>query len=128
MSLKGQLSEFIYLHSHLYSLYIKVYIYILVKFCTFGFILKKYTTFATDMHFGSQCAITKVCLSHALLVYAVLTSVLLLSLTFSSSSELTFCSPHDENLTVISLSHYYICSQKYHYIHITPHHSHTSSC
>jgi hypothetical protein len=42
--------------------------------------------------------------------------MLLLSLTFSSSSELTLCSPSDKIFTFISC-HYYIRSQKYHYIH-----------
>jgi hypothetical protein len=39
-SLKDQLSKFIYLHFQLHSHYIKVYIYFVIKFHTFGFILK----------------------------------------------------------------------------------------
>jgi hypothetical protein len=41
--------------------------------------------------------------------------MLQLSLTFSSSSELTLCSPRDEICTLFHC-HYSICSQKYHYI------------
>jgi hypothetical protein len=73
--LKNQLSEFMYLYFHLYSLYIKVYIYFLVEFCTFGFTLKKYTIVTTDIHFSSIRVITKVCLTHVRSLYAVLTSV-----------------------------------------------------
>jgi hypothetical protein len=75
MSLKDQLSEFIYLYFHLHSNYIKVNIYLLVKFHTFGFILKKYATVATDMYVSSHHMITKVCLTHAYSLYAVLTGV-----------------------------------------------------
>jgi hypothetical protein len=77
-SMKHQLSEFIYLYFHLYSCYIKIYIYIfffLVKFHTFGFILKKCATVATDMHFSSQYVIRKVCLTHAHSVYGILTGI-----------------------------------------------------
>jgi hypothetical protein len=70
-SLKDQLSKVIYLYFHLYSCYIEVYIYILVKFCTSGFILSA----ATDMHFSSQCVITKAFLTPALSLYAVLTGI-----------------------------------------------------
>jgi hypothetical protein len=73
-SVKAQLSEFvyIYLYFHLYNHYITLYtyIYILVKLCSFGFILKRY---ATDMHFSSQYVITIVCLAHAHSLYAILT-------------------------------------------------------
>jgi hypothetical protein len=62
----------IYLSFHLCSHYIKVYIYFLVKFRTFGFILIKCVALATDMHFISQCIITKACLTRAHSVYAVL--------------------------------------------------------
>jgi hypothetical protein len=49
--------------------------YFLVKFHIFVFILKKYATVTTNKHFGSQYVITKVCLTHAHSLYAVLTSV-----------------------------------------------------
>jgi hypothetical protein len=67
--------EFIYLYFHLYSHCIKVYIYFSVEFRTFGFILKKYATFATNVHFRSQYMITKECLTHAHSLYAVLTGI-----------------------------------------------------
>jgi hypothetical protein len=51
-----------------------IYIF-LVKFHTFGFILKKYTAVITGMHFISQYVITKVCLTHAHTLYAVLTGI-----------------------------------------------------
>jgi hypothetical protein len=73
-SLKDQLSEFIYLCFHLHSYYIKVYIYFLVKFHTFGFILK-YTTLMTGIQFSLQCMIIKACVTHAHSVYGVLTGV-----------------------------------------------------
>jgi hypothetical protein len=69
MPLKDQLSDFTYLYFHFYSHYINVYIYFLVKFCTFGFILKKP---ATDMHISFQYMITKACLTHAHSVYTIL--------------------------------------------------------
>jgi hypothetical protein len=52
------------------------FIYILlVKLHTFGFILKKYATAATDMYFSSQYVNTKACLTNAYLLNAVLTGV-----------------------------------------------------
>jgi hypothetical protein len=62
-------------HISIFSLnryYIKVYIYSLVKFCTFVSILKKFTTVTINMHFISQYVITKVCLTCAHSVHAVL--------------------------------------------------------
>jgi hypothetical protein len=56
--LKDQLSDFTYLYFHLYSDYIKVYIFFLVKFCTFGFILKKSAIVATDFYFHSDYMIS----------------------------------------------------------------------
>jgi hypothetical protein len=76
-SLKGQLSDFTCLHFHFYSHYIKVYIYFSVKFCTFGFILKKSATLATDFHFHSDYVISYVWLNHAHSIYAVFRSVVL---------------------------------------------------
>jgi hypothetical protein len=59
---------FIYISVILKSIYFFLY-----KFHTFGFILKKYATVVTDMHFSSQYTITKLCLTHAHSLYAVLT-------------------------------------------------------
>jgi hypothetical protein len=74
---EDQLSEFIYeyMYIHLYSHYIKVYIYFFAKFHTFGFILKRYATATTDMHFSSQYMITKLCLTCARSLYTALTSI-----------------------------------------------------
>jgi hypothetical protein len=74
------LRKTIYQSSYIYifclcSHYSKVYVYFLVKFCTFGFILKKYATVSTDMHFSSKYVITKVCLTWAHSLYAFLTGI-----------------------------------------------------
>jgi hypothetical protein len=87
-SLKDQLSEFLYQYFHLYSHYINVYVYFLVKFW-FGFILKKYTTVATNIHFSSQYMIKKVCLTHAHSLCAVLTGVWCLEVKHNCRSWLT---------------------------------------
>jgi hypothetical protein len=75
MFMKNCTSNNIYPYFHLYSCYIEVYICFLVKFCTFGFILKTYATIATDMHFSSKYVTTKICLTHTHTLYAVLTGV-----------------------------------------------------
>jgi hypothetical protein len=45
--LRDKISDFTFLYFHFYSHYIKVYIYSLVKVCTFAFIPKKSATVFT---------------------------------------------------------------------------------
>jgi hypothetical protein len=63
--------------------------YFLVKFCTFGFILKKSATVATDVHFHSDYVISHVCLSHAHSIYAFLTNAWCLETKHDHNSLLT---------------------------------------
>jgi hypothetical protein len=81
-----QLSDFTYLYFHFYSHYIKVYIYFLLEFCTFGFILKKS---ATDFHFCLDYMISCVCLSHSHSIYAVLTCLWYSEIKHAHRSSLT---------------------------------------
>jgi hypothetical protein len=72
--LKDQLLDFMCLYFHFYNHYIEVYIYIfLVKFRSFGIILKNPATVSTDFHFCTNYMISHLCLSHAHSVYVFLT-------------------------------------------------------
>jgi hypothetical protein len=66
--------------------YIKVYVYFLVKFCTFGFILIKS---ATVFHFRSDYVISYVGLSYAESKYVFLTGTCCLEMKHNHNSQLT---------------------------------------
>jgi hypothetical protein len=87
--LKDQLSEFTHLNFYYYSHYIKFIYIFLVKFHTFGYILKKSAIVATDFHFHSDYVISYICLSHSLLINAVLTGVWCVEMKQNHSSLLT---------------------------------------
>jgi hypothetical protein len=87
--LKDPLSDFTYLYFHFYSHYIKVYIHFLVKFHTFGFILKKSAIVTTDFHFCSDYVISYLCLIHAYSIHAALTGIWCLEMKCNDRSWLT---------------------------------------
>jgi hypothetical protein len=63
--------------------------YIFVKFGTFGSILKKSATVATDFHFRSDYVITHICVSHADSIYVILTGAWCLEVKHDQNSRLT---------------------------------------
>jgi hypothetical protein len=83
-------------------------VFFLVKFRTVGFILKKYTTVATDMHFSFLYVITKSCLTHAHSVYAILTSVWCLEMKHDHRNWLTKAPPAEHTLAclIVATFHY----------------------